>query len=48
LKYVLTISAASFIYIAVADLVPKVHRRTRTKSVPSKTLPIIAFFHFEH
>ncbi|MDP3483746.1 MAG: hypothetical protein Q8S05_10615 [Sulfuricella sp.] len=54
MKYALAISAASFIYIAVADLVPGRHRRTGAKAVASQTLLILAgigtitFFHFGH
>ena len=54
IPYVLAISAASFIYIAVADLVPGLHRRTGARAVISQTLLIlagiatIAFFRFGH
>ncbi|MDP2783418.1 MAG: ZIP family metal transporter [Sulfurimicrobium sp.] len=54
ISFVLAISAASFIYIAVADLVPGLHRRTGARAVASQTLLIlagigtIAFFHFVH
>ena len=54
IPYVLAISAASFIYIAVADLVPGLHRRTGARAVASQTLLIlagigtIAFFRFGH
>lgn len=54
IPYVLAISAASFIYIAVADLVPGLHRRTGAGAVASQTLLIlagigtIAFFRFGH
>ncbi|MBZ0096069.1 MAG: hypothetical protein K8H75_11980 [Sulfuricella sp.] len=46
--------AASFIYIAVADLMPGLHSRTGARVVASQTLLIlagvgtIAFFHFGH
>ena len=39
LPYVLTLAAASFIYIAVADLMPQMQRRTRLK----ETLPQVIF-----
>lgn len=54
IPYVLAISAASFIYIAVADLVPSLHRRTGAMALVSQTLLIlagiatIAFFRFGH
>jgi len=54
IPFVLAISAASFIYIAVADLVPGLHRRTGARAVVSQTLLIlagiatIAFFRFGH
>ena len=54
LKYVLAISAASFIYIATDDLVPGLHRCAGAKAVASQTLLILAgigtiiFFRFEH
>lgn len=54
IPYVLAISAASFIYIAVADLVPGLHRRTGAKAVVIQTLLIlagigtIALFRFGH
>ena len=52
--FVLAISAASFIYIAVADLVPDLHRRTGAKAMAGQTLLIlagiatIALFRFGH
>lgn len=52
IPYVLAISAASFIYIAVADLVPGLHRRSGARAVISQTLLMlagigtIAFFRF--
>ncbi len=54
IPYVLAISAASFIYIAVADLVPGLHRRSGLKAVLSQALLIlagigtIALFRFGH
>ncbi|MEN6587337.1 MAG: ZIP family metal transporter [Sulfuricella sp.] len=54
IPYVLAVSAASFIYIAVADLVPGLHRHTGAGAVASQTLLIlagvgtIAFFRFGH
>lgn len=44
LPYVLTVSAASFIYIALADLVPDLHRQSRRHSRDSlyQTLLMIA------
>jgi zinc and cadmium transporter len=52
IPYVLAISAASFIYIAVADLVPGLHRRSGARALIGQTLLIlagigtIAFFRF--
>ncbi len=54
LPYLLAVSAASVIYIAVADLVPSLHRRIGAKALASQTLLIlagigtIAFFRFGH
>lgn len=54
IPYVLAISAASFIYIAVADLVPGLHRRTDLRAMAGQTLLIlagigtIALFRFGH
>lgn len=54
IPYVLAISAASFIYIAVADLVPGLHRHTTLKSSLSQLVLIlagiatIAFFRLGH
>lgn len=54
IPYVLAISAASFIYIAVADLVPGLHRHTTLKSSLNQVVLIlagiatIAFFRFGH
>lgn len=54
IPYILAISAASFIYIAVADLVPGLHRRTGAKAMATQTLLIlagigtIALFRFGH
>ncbi|MGA9395522.1 MAG: ZIP family metal transporter [Azonexus sp.] len=54
IPFVLAISAASFIYIAVADLVPGLHRQSGAGAVASQTLLIlagigtIAFFRFVH
>lgn len=54
IPYVLAVSAASFIYIAVADLVPGLHRRSGLKAVLSQALLIlagigtIALFRFGH
>lgn len=54
IPYVLSISAASFIYIAVADLVPGLHRHTGAGAAAGQTLLIlagiatIAFFRFGH
>jgi zinc and cadmium transporter len=54
IPYVLAVSAASFIYIAVADLVPGLHRRTGLGAVAGQTLLIlagigtIALFRFGH
>ncbi len=54
IPYVLAISAASFIYIAVADLVPGLHRSTGARAVVTQTslilagIATIAFFRFGH
>jgi zinc and cadmium transporter len=54
IPYVLAISAASFIYIAIADLVPGLHRRTGARATLLQTLLIlagigtIALFRFAH
>lgn len=54
IPYVLAISAASFIYIAIADLVPGLHRRSGVKALFSQTLLLLAgiatisFFRFGH
>jgi zinc and cadmium transporter len=42
IPFVLAVSAASFIYIAVADLVPGLHRRTGARAVAGQTLLILA------
>ena len=42
IPYVLAISAASFIYIAVADLVPSLHRHTTLKSSVTQVVLILA------
>jgi zinc and cadmium transporter len=50
--FILALSAASFIYIAVADLVPGLHRQTGLKSALNQLVLLlagvatIAFFHF--
>ena len=52
--YILALSAASFIYIAVADLVPSLHRQVGLKSTLGQLVLIlagigtIAAFHFGH
>lgn len=52
--YILALSAASFIYIATADLIPGLHRKT---TLPASLLQLvllmagigtIALFHFQH
>ena len=54
IPYVLAISAASFIYIAIADLVPGLHRSAGARATLLQTLLIlagigtIAFFRFAH
>jgi zinc and cadmium transporter len=54
IPFVLAISAASFIYIAVADLVPSLHRHTSLKSSLAQVILIlagiatIAFFRLGH
>ncbi len=42
LPYVLSIAAASFIYIAVADLIPGLHRRTELSATVQQFVLIIA------
>lgn len=50
--YILALSAASFIYIAVADLIPGLHRQTNLAAAVRQLLLLlagigtIAFFHF--
>ena len=52
--YILALSAASFIYIAIADLVPSLHRQVGLKSALRQFLLVlagigtIAAFHFGH
>jgi zinc and cadmium transporter len=54
IPFVLAISAASFIYIAVSDLVPNLHRHTRLKSSVVQVglilagIATIAFFRMGH
>lgn len=54
IPFVLAMSASSFIYIAVADLVPGLHRRTGAQAIVTQALLIlagigtIAFFRFGH
>lgn len=40
--YVMAFSAASFIYIAIADLIPGLHQRTEVKQATSQVLLILA------
>ena len=40
--YVMAFSAASFIYIAIADLIPGLHQRTDIKHAISQVLLILA------
>lgn len=40
--YVLALAAASFIYIAVADLIPSLHRRVHMRATIAQTLLIVA------
>ena len=40
--YVLALAAASFIYIAVADLIPSLHRRVHVRATIAQTLLIVA------
>jgi zinc and cadmium transporter len=42
LPFILAIAAASFIYIALADLVPRLHERTAIRDLPAQMLPILA------
>lgn len=42
IPYVLALSAASFIYIAVADLVPGLHKRVGLRAAASQTLLLLA------
>lgn len=54
IPYVLAISAASFIYIAIADLVPSLHKRIGARAVATQATLIlagigtIALFRFGH
>ena len=54
IPYVLAVSAASFIYIAMADLVPSLHRRTGGRAFAGQAVLIlagigtIALFRFGH
>jgi zinc and cadmium transporter len=54
IPYVLAISAASFIYIAISDLVPSLHRHTTLKSSVTQVVLLlagiatIALFRFGH
>lgn len=40
--YVLALAAASFIYVAVADLIPSLHRRVHARAIVAQTLLIVA------
>lgn len=42
LPYVLAIAAASFIYVAVADLIPSLHKRTGAYAIVAQTSLILA------
>ncbi|OGT21889.1 MAG: ZIP zinc transporter [Gammaproteobacteria bacterium RBG_16_57_12] len=42
LPYVLAVAAASFIYVAVADLIPTLHKRTQLKATLQQVVLIIA------
>lgn len=42
LPYVLALAAASFLYIAVADLIPTLHRRVHARAIVVQTLLILA------
>lgn len=52
--YILAISAASFIYIATADLIPSLHRQMTLKASLRQLVLLLAgigtivFFHFKH
>ena len=51
LPYILAITAASFIYIAVADLIPDLHKRTRFRETVQQIALIMAgiiFIYFAH
>ena len=51
LPYILAITASSFIYIAVADLIPGLHKRTRFRETVQQIALIIAgvvFIYFAH
>ena len=42
LPYVLAIAASSFIYVAVADLIPTLHQRVDVKATLQQVLLIVA------
>ncbi len=54
IPYILALSAASFIYIAIADLIPSLHRHTSVKAAVRQIVLIlagigtIALFRFSH
>lgn len=51
LPYVLAIAASSFIYVAVADLIPTLHKRTELRATLQQALLIVsgvAVIHFAH
>jgi zinc and cadmium transporter len=41
IPFILAIAAASFLYIALADLVPRLHERTAIRDLPAQVLPIL-------
>jgi zinc and cadmium transporter len=42
IPFVLAIAAASFIYIALADLVPRLHEKAAISDLPAQLVPILA------
>ncbi len=51
LPYVLAVAAASFIYVAVADLIPTLHKRTELRATLQQMLLIVSgvgVIHFAH
>jgi zinc and cadmium transporter len=42
IPFILAIAAASFIYIALADLVPRLQERVELRQIPLQILPVLA------